>query len=184
MNKTLLHTSKFVSLVLRHKPEEIGLQLDENGWANVDELIEKLNVKGGKLDLPALTEIVETNEKKRFSFNEDRSKIRANQGHSVQVDVELKAVLPPPALYHGTAYKNLAAIMEQGLQKGSRLHIHLSNNFETAIQVGQRHGKPVVLIVDAKTMSANGINFYLSANGVWLVENHIPSHYLSVYNHV
>ncbi len=179
MNKTLLHTSKFISLVLRHKPEEIGLQLDEHGWADVEELIEKINRKGGKLDREKLNEIVATNEKKRFAFNDNKTKIRASQGHSIEVDVQLEAVAPPEFLYHGTAEQNVDSILAQGLLKGNRLHIHLSDNYQTAIQVGQRHGAPVILLVNAKAMSEAGIPFYLSVNGVWLVENHIAPQYLT-----
>lgn len=182
MNKALLHTSKFISLVLRHKPEEIGLQLDEHGWADVEELIEKMNRKGGRLDREKLNEIVETNEKKRFAFNDDKTKIRASQGHSIEVDVQLPVAIPPDVLYHGTAQKNLDSILMQGLVKGNRLHVHLSDNYKTATHVGQRHGKPVVLVINAKGMSEAGIPFYLSANGVWLVENHIATQYLAVYN--
>ncbi|HLP19405.1 MAG TPA: RNA 2'-phosphotransferase [Chitinophagales bacterium] len=169
MDKKLKGASKFISLVLRHKPEEIGLQLDDNGWADVNELITKLNAKGGNLNFETLKEIVATNEKKRFSFNEDYSKIRANQGHSIEVDVELKVVTPPNVLYHGTAERFVESIMATGLQKMSRLHVHLSANYDTAVNVGSRHGKPVVLKVDAKQMSEDGIAFYLSENGVWLV---------------
>jgi putative RNA 2'-phosphotransferase len=181
MNKTLMHTSKFISLVLRHKPEEIGLQLDENGWADVNELIEKMNRKGGKLDREKLNEIVATNEKKRFAFNEDHTKIRASQGHSIEVDVQLPVAIPPDVLFHGTAEKNVEAILAEGLVRRNRLHVHLSDKPDTATQVGQRHGKPVLLLVNAKAMHNEGLSFYLSANGVWLADE-VPAQYLSKYS--
>lgn len=178
MNKQLKGTSKFISLVLRHKPEEIGLALDENGWANVSELIERMGKRGHKFDFTTLKEIVDTNEKKRFSFNEDFTKIRANQGHTIEVDVELKATTPPAVLYHGTAAKSVDSIMQNGLNKMQRLHVHLSADYETAVKVGQRHGKPVILIVDATAMQAEGHTFYLSENNVWLVAE-VPAKYLT-----
>lgn len=177
MNKNLTQTGKFISLVLRHKPGEIGLQLDENGWADVNELIEKLNKKGAGIDLEILNEIVATNNKKRFSFNDDKTKIRANQGHSIEVDVELQPATPPDVLYHGTAEKHISSIMASGLNKRQRLHVHLSAHYDTAINVGSRHGKPVVLHVDAAAMSRDGIVFYLSQNNVWLVDS-VPVQYL------
>lgn len=177
MNKNLTHTSKFISLVLRHKPEEIGLQLDANGWADVNELIEKLNTKGAGIDFEILNEIVETNNKKRFAFNDDKTRIRASQGHSIEVDVELQPATPPDVLYHGTAEQNLASIMAGGLNKQQRLHVHLSAQYDTAINVGSRHGKPVVLQVNASAMSRDGIVFYLSNNNVWLVDE-VPAQYL------
>lgn len=178
MDKQLKGTSKFISLVLRHKPEEIGLALDENGWANVTELIERMGKRGHKFDFNTLKEIVDTNEKKRFSFNEDCTKIRANQGHTIEVDVELKATTPPAVLYHGTAAKSVDSIMQNGLSKMQRLHVHLSADYETAVKVGQRHGKPVVLSVDATAMQAEGHTFYLSENNVWLVAE-VPAKYLT-----
>jgi putative RNA 2'-phosphotransferase len=177
MDKQLKGTSKFISLVLRHKPEEIGLALDENGWADIVQLIEGLGKRGHKISFETLKEIVDTNEKKRFSFNEDHTKIRANQGHTVEVDVELKAVTPPSVLYHGTAAKSVDSILQTGLSKMQRLHVHLSADLETAIKVGQRHGKPVVLSVDAGAMHNDGIKFYLSENSVWLVEE-VPVRYI------
>lgn len=178
MDKQLASISKFISLVLRHKPEEIGLTLDSNGWADVNELIEKMNSKGGKLTLDTLQQIVDTNEKKRFAFNDDKTKIRANQGHSIEVDVELKPSIPPAILYHGTAVKNREEILQGGLHKMSRLHVHLSHEIDTATKVGARHGKPIVFVVDAKQMHTDGNKFYLSENGVWLTE-HVPAKYIS-----
>jgi len=177
MSRQLTNTSKFLSLVLRHKPEEIGLVLDINGWANIDELMIKTNVYGIQINLEFLKEIVSTNEKKRFSFNDDFTKIRANQGHSVEVDVELKEMFPPAMLYHGTATRFLSEIMQSGLNKMNRLHVHLTDNYSTALKTGERHGKAIVLEVDAKAMSERGIKFFISENKVWLVD-HVPVQYL------
>jgi putative RNA 2'-phosphotransferase len=171
MEKNLKSTSKFLSLVLRHKPEEIGLQLDENGWANVDELIKKVNVKGNKIDINLLIEIVDTNDKKRFAFNDDKTKIRASQGHSIEIDLNLQSILPPDVLYHGTATCFIESILKEGLTKQQRQHVHLSEKLETVTAVGARHGKPTILIVHAKQMQEDGFAFYKSENNVWLTDN-------------
>ena len=171
MEKNLKSTSKFLSLVLRHKPEEIGLQLDENGWANVDELIEKVNANCNKLDINLLNEIVETNDKKRFAFNDERTKIRASQGHSIEIDLALQPIIPPDMLYHGTATRFVESILKEGLTKQQRQYVHLSEKLETATAVGARHGKPTILIVDAKQMHEDGFLFYKSENNVWLTDN-------------
>lgn len=178
MDKQLKHTSKFISLVLRHQPEEIDLHLDENGWANVSELLEKMNKKGIQIDFGTLNTIVETNDKKRFAFNDDKTKIRASQGHSIDVNLELQPIAPPPVLYHGTTGKYLDSIFKTGLQKQSRQHVHLSATIETAKAVGGRHGKPVILTVDAKAMQDEGFLFYLSANNVWLADE-VPAQFIS-----
>jgi putative RNA 2'-phosphotransferase len=178
MEKQVKHISKFMSLVLRHKPEEIGLMLDENGWADVQELIEKLNTKGANINIAIINEVVETNDKKRFAFNEDKTKIRASQGHSIEVELDLKETIPPDILYHGTATRYLESILKTGLQKQSRQHVHLSTTVETAKAVGTRHGKPVILIIDAKTMLETGHKFFLSANNVWLTDA-VPSQFIS-----
>lgn len=171
--------SKFLSLILRHKPETIGITLDSHGWADVDELILKVNQTGRyALDKVLLEEIVRTDNKQRYSFSEDHSRIRANQGHSIQVDVDLEEKIPPGILYHGTGEKSVASILQQGLKPQSRLYVHLSPTLEVAQQVGSRHGKPVVFQVDAGKMSADGIHFYLSKNGVWLVKE-VPQKYLT-----
>lgn len=164
------HLSKFLSLVLRHQPQTIGLQLDENGWVEVNTLLQKMNEHGKKINLETLKEVVRTNDKQRFRFNEDLTKIRANQGHSVEIDLDLPPATPPDVLFHGTAKKNLASIQEKGLIKGSRQHVHLSTNYETATKVGQRHGEPIVLKVNTKQMTEDGVLFYISDNGVWLTD--------------
>ena len=172
--------SKFISLILRHKPEEIGITLDEHGWAKVEDLINGINKSGRHIDMNVLEEIVKTDSKQRYSFNEDKTKIRANQGHSIQVDLELKKLAPPNILYHGTATKSLEGIKSQGIKSMSRQYVHLSKDFETAKQVGSRHGKPVILIIDAKRMYEDGIKFYLSENGVWLTEYVDPKYILYI----
>ena len=169
-------TSKYISLILRHKPEVIGISLDEHGWANVDELIEGVS-RTHKLDMTMLEDIVRTDEKQRYSFNGDKTLIRANQGHSIPVDVELKEVIPPEYLYHGTAEKSVAGIEREGLKHMSRLYVHLSPDMETAKKVGCRHGKLVIYKVAAGKMHKDGYVFYRSVNGVWLTEA-VPVKYL------
>lgn len=169
--------SKFLSLVLRHAPEKIALTLDENGWANVDELITQCNKFHKKLDSTLLDYVVENNDKKRFAFNEDKTKIRASQGHSISVELELKEVEPIHFLYHGTVDKFIQAIRKEGLQKMSRQHVHLSQDRETAIKVGSRRGKPVILSINAPKMYQDGFKFYISENGVWLT-NEVPVAYI------
>ena len=173
---SLKEISKFISLVLRHKPEEIGVTLDEHGWANVDELIAGI-AKTQPFDMSMLEEIVRTDEKQRYSFNEDKTLIRANQGHSIPVDVELEQKTPPELLYHGTGEKYAASIDAQGLIPKSRLYVHLSPDYDTAVKVGSRHGKPVVYTVAAGEMQKNGHAFYQSVNGVWLTKN-VPVEFL------
>ena len=169
--------SKFLSLVLRHKPEEIGLRLDQHGWVRVDELLMKLKGANRMLDREALFQLVESNDKKRFTLSEDRLWIRAAQGHSVDVDLGLSAQRPPDELFHGTARTNLDAIFASGLIPGRRKQVHLSLDRDTALRVGQRHGKPVVLRVDARRMFDEGFEFFRADNGVWLT-NKVPSEYL------
>lgn len=175
--KDLVSIGKFLSLILRHQPEAVGIALDNNGWADVDELLAGMGRKGHPIDMAMLGKIVETNDKKRYCFNEDKTKIRANQGHSVQVDVELKEAEPPEYLFHGTADRFVDVIMKTGLQKRSRNHVHLSKDRETAVNVGGRHGKPMVLRILAQAMRRDGYVFYLSENGVWLVEE-VPVSYI------
>ncbi len=155
---SLKETSKFISLILHHKPEEIGITLDEHGWANVDELIAGI-AKTQPFDMSMLEEIVSTDEKQRYSFNEDKTLIRANQGHSIPVDVELEQKTPPELLYHGTGEKYTVSIDMQGLIPKSRLYVHLSSDYDIAVKVGSRHGKPVVFTVAAGEMQKNGYVF-------------------------
>lgn len=162
--------SKFLSFVLRHKPETINLVLDENGWADVEELITKSANDSQSFTLEELDEIVQTNDKKRFIFNEDKTKIRANQGHSIDVDLALKPQRPPEFLYHGTAQNNIDSILELGIEKRKRQHVHLSQDKETATKVGMRHGKPIILTITTGKMFEDGILFYLSENNVWLTD--------------
>ncbi len=166
---SLVETGKYISLILRHKPQAIGITLDEHGWANVDELIEGVNKKY-PLTMEMLEQIVATNDKQRYSFNVDKTLIRANQGHSIPVDVELEEATPPEYLYHGTGEKFVASIDEQGLIPKSRLYVHLSPDTDTAVKVGQRHGKPVIYRVLSKAMVEKGYKFYLSVNGVCLTK--------------
>jgi RNA:NAD 2''-phosphotransferase len=169
---------KFLSLVLRHQPETIDIELDEQGWANVQELIEKCKKHRYHFSMEDLIEIVETNDKQRYSFNEKRNKIRANQGHSIDIDLALEAVEPPEFLYHGTATRFLSSIMEQGIVKGNRQHVHLSKDKETATKVGSRHGKPAILTIMSGKMYRGGILFYQSDNGVWLTD-YVDTKYIS-----
>lgn len=162
--------SVFISLVLRHNPDAAGISLDEHGWANVDDLLNGVNDTGRKIDMDILEEIVRTDSKQRYSFNNDKTLIRANQGHSIPVDVELEERKPPQYLYHGTAERFLDAIMTDGLKSMSRLYVHLSKDEETAVKVGKRHGNPVVLKVGTEEMYNDGNKFYLSQNGVWLTK--------------
>ena len=170
--------SKFLSLILRHNPAVIGITLDSHGWADIDELLAGMNKTGRPpVTLEDIKEVVATNDKQRFAFNDDYTKIRANQGHSVQVDVELKEMLPPDILYHGTPAKFVQMIMKEGLKPQGRLYVHLSGDTETATKVGSRRGSPVVLSINTKKMHEDGFKFYLSENGVWLTDR-VPAEYL------
>ncbi len=173
---SLKDTSRFISLILRHKPEVIGITLDEHGWASVEELIAGVS-RTHSLNMEMLEEIVQSDDKMRYSFNSDKTKIRANQGHSVQVDVELTERTPPPLLYHGTGEKYVPSIEKTGLIPKTRLYVHLSSEYATALMVGARHGKPVVFKVDTKKMANDGYKFFVSANGVWLTKS-VPAEYL------
>jgi putative RNA 2'-phosphotransferase len=172
------HISKFLSLVLRHQPELIGLTLDANGWADVNELIQAAATKEVHFTQAQLEEIVATNDKKRFIFSPDKKQVRANQGHSIQVELDLKTQEPPAILYHGTVEKFMDSIMAQGLQKMERQHVHLSATVAIAEQVGGRRGKPIVLRVQAGQMQADGFVFYLSENQVWLTAE-VPPKYIT-----
>lgn len=173
---SIIETSKYLSMILRHKPEAIGITLDEHGWANVDDLIAGIN-KTHPLTMDVLEEIVRTDDKMRYSFNEDKTLIRANQGHSIPVDVELEEIAPPEYLYHGTGEKYVDSIDKQGLLPKSRLYVHLSNDINTALNIGERHGKPVVYRINCKAMVESGYKFYRSANRVWLTKS-VPTEFL------
>jgi len=168
------HYSKFLSLVLRHKPETINLKLNAEAWALVDELLAKMNAYGERLSLGELQEVVNLNAKKRFAFSEDGQYIRASQGHSLQVDLKLQAQKPPTLLFHGTAHRNLESIQKKGLVKGERQYVHLSSDRETALAVGQRYGKPIIIKVNTAAMLADGLSFYKSENDVWLCDYVAP----------
>lgn len=171
--------SKFLSLILRHQPEVVGLTLEENGWIPVEKLIKACADYGKPFTFAELKSVVETNDKKRFAFNEDETKIRANQGHSLEVEIEFEQRTPPEILYHGTAERNVDVIFGEGLKKMSRHHVHLSAETETATKVGTRYGKPIIFQVDTASMINEGFEFYVSANGVWLVEN-VPPKFLKI----
>lgn len=167
----LVRISKYLAKHLRHRPERIGIELDEHGWVSVDALLEAASSHGFPISRTELEQVVAGNDKRRYVIEGDR--IRASQGHSVPVDLDLPVVEPPPFLYHGTGAGSVAAIRDEGLRRMSRHHVHLSPDRETAMRVGARKGKPVVLVVDAGGMRAAGYEFRLSANGVWLVD-HVP----------
>lgn len=171
--------SKFLSLILRHQPEKLDITLDANGWGSVSEIIQKMNDRGMNVDLDQVVAVVENNDKQRFSLSHDHQRIRANQGHSIKVDLELTPQEPPEILFHGTATKNLASIRANGLSPGNRQHVHLSWDEETAVKVGQRHGKPVALKIRAGDMHREGHVFFLSENKVWLT-GLVPPGYLEV----
>jgi len=171
--------SRLLSYILRHHPEQYGLQLDSEGWVNVSLLLEALDARGESMSLLELQEVVETNDKRRFAFSADRELIRAVQGHSVSVDLDWPVKRPPDRLYHGTVERFLPSIRESGLLPMKRHHVHLSANYETARQVGGRRGKPVVLQVDSLGLHQAGRVFRVSENGVWLVDE-VPPAYLSL----
>ncbi|MCI9352837.1 MAG: RNA 2'-phosphotransferase [Lawsonibacter sp.] len=170
---------RFLSLVLRHDPSAAGISLDGHGWADVKELLAGVSRTGRKIDMDTLERIVRENNKQRYSFNEDHTRIRANQGHSLSVDVELREETPPQYLYHGTATRFFPAIQREGIRKMSRQYVHLSGDFQTAMAVGRRHGSPVVITVDAQAMARDGVGFYRSENGVWLCEHVEPKYFVS-----
>ncbi|MGK0366454.1 MAG: putative RNA 2'-phosphotransferase [Saprospiraceae bacterium] len=169
--------SKFLSLLLRHKPETVGLKLDPKGWAETSELFQKVNQTGRQITPELLEQIVEQNDKKRFVFNEDKSRIRAAQGHSLKVELDYKACTPPDILYHGTIAKTAKLIEQSGIKKMNRHQVHLSADIETATIVAVRRGKPLILIVDAHKMHNEGYEFFQSDNGVWLTD-FVPTEYI------
>lgn len=180
-SKALVRTSKFLSLVLRHKPEEAGLTLTDEGYCTVSDLIKGCCACGHAIDRVILEQVVSGNDKKRFQFSEDGKSIRAVQGHSVDVDLKYEPTAPPEILYHGTATRFLDSIKQQGLLKGSRQHVHLSALCDTARTVGSRHGNPIIIPVDAGAMHRASLLFYHAPNGVWLVEE-VPKKYLQFHN--
>ena len=172
MDRSLIATSKFLSLVLRHRPESIGIELDPGGWVGVDDLISAASQRGRHLSRELIRRVVEENDKQRFALSDDGLRIRANQGHSIRaVDLALEPMEPPLTLYHGTVAKFLSSIRQHGLRKRSRNHVHLSSDVATARKVGMRRGEPVVLAIDSAAMHRDGMVFYRSANGVWLTES-------------
>ena len=168
-----------MSLILRHKPEVIGITLDEHGWASVNDLICGIEKNNPGFNMDILEQIVRTDSKQRYSFNDDKSLIRANQGHSVNVDVELKEKEPPEYLYHGMGEKYVKSINQDGLIPKSRLYVHLSKDIKTAENVGKRHGKEVIYRINSGQMYRDGYKFYLSENGVWLTKE-APVKYLEM----
>ena len=166
--------SKFLSFVLRHKPDAIGLTLDSQGWANIDELIERGNAAGTLFDHDDLRQVVQASDKKRFSISADGLRIRAAQGHSVAVELGLSPQEPPAVLYHGTATRFVESILSAGLMPQARQQVHLSADEATALRVGQRHGKPVIFMIEALRMHTKGLKFYLTDNGVWLTDQVQP----------
>jgi putative RNA 2'-phosphotransferase len=177
----LTKVSKMLSLVLRHKPATIGLVLDDEGWADVDLLVCKMNEKGFQLNRQLLEQVVKTNNKKRFAFNSDKTKIRASQGHSIEVDLGYTPTLPPEILFHGTSETFIGKILSTGLNKMNRTHVHLSADIVTAMKVGQRKGKPTILEVASKKMYDEGFTFFVSANGIWLTD-HVPPAFITLHN--
>jgi putative RNA 2'-phosphotransferase len=175
--KRLVRISKYLALHLRHQPERLGLELEPGGWVEVDVLLDACARDGFPLTRDELAEVVRENDKQRFSFDETGTRIRANQGHSTEVDLQLEPATPPDVLYHGTATQTLEDVLREGAKRMSRHHVHLSRTPEEARKVGARHGKPVVLVVDAATMHRDGFLFYQAANGVWLTD-HVPARYL------
>jgi putative RNA 2'-phosphotransferase len=178
--RKLVKISKFLSKHLRHQPERLGLTLEEGGWVIVEDLLKACARHNFPVSLIELKEVVERNDKKRFSFDDSGKKIRANQGHSVEVDLQLERQIPPETLFHGTASRNADLIKEHGLLKMARHHVHLSTDVETARRVGARHGKPLIFEVDTAQMQSENFEFFVSVNGVWLVER-VPPKFLTVY---
>ena len=175
--RKLTTISKFLSLTLRHRPELIGLALDQAGWASVDELLARAAANGRAISRPQLDAVIADSDKRRFAFSEDGSRIRANQGHTVAVDLELPVLAPPAELFHGTATRFIDSIRRTGLDRRSRHHVHLTENRETALRVGARYGLPVLLCIDARAMASAGHLFRKSENDVWLVDA-VPPAYL------
>jgi putative RNA 2'-phosphotransferase len=175
----LVKISKYLSYHLRHHPDKIGLTLAPGGWVDVGELLDACQRDSFHISVTELNEVVAHNDKKRFSFDDTGTRIRANQGHSVEIDLQLEAAIPPDVLYHGTGQKAIKSILREGLRKMSRHHVHLSGDIATAKKVGARHGIPVVLTINTMAMQMDGYTFYCSDNGVWLVDS-VPPEYLEL----
>ena len=179
IDKRRVRISKYLSLYLRHRPGDLGLTLQPGGWVVVEALLQESAARGFAISREELEQVVAESDKQRFALSEDGSRIRANQGHSVSVDLELEPLEPPPTLYHGTGHRAVSAIQTDGLRKMSRHHVHLSVDPDTARKVGARHGRPVIFEVDAARMAQDGHTFFRSANGVWLVDR-VPGEYLTL----
>ncbi len=173
----LKKVSKSMSYVLRHRPDTIGIELEPNGWIAVDKLLQAFARSGKSYSRALIDQVVADNDKQRFEFNDDGSKVRARQGHSVQIDLGYEPAIPPNVLYHGTATRNLDSIKEKGLIKGNRHHVHMSTDKQTMLAVAMRHGKPVLLEIDAARMHDDGHKFFVTGNDVWLTD-HVPREYL------
>ncbi|MCD8739054.1 RNA 2'-phosphotransferase [Mucilaginibacter roseus] len=178
-NNLSVKISRLMSLALRHSPETLGITLDENGWCEVPKLLTGLENKGHSINIDTLTAIVKSNEKQRFAFDDSGTRIRANQGHSLNVDLGLSEAVPPEYLFHGSTVSNLASIQANGLLKGGRQHVHLSTDFDTVLAVGKRHGKPLIFQVSAGKMATEGYKFFVSANEVWLTD-FVPPEFIQV----
>ncbi|MBL7975028.1 MAG: RNA 2'-phosphotransferase, partial [Candidatus Kapabacteria bacterium] len=177
--KNIVNLSKFLSLVLRHKPEEIGVTLDENGWCSVEELLQKIQIKQTSCTMEVLEYVVDTNPKQRFAFNESKTMIRANQGHSIEIDLNIEPQVPPEILYHGTTKNVLDSVIKEGLKKIQRHHVHLTTNVHTTLEVARRYGEPVLLQINTEAMHKAGHIFYCTANNVWLAES-VPPEYITI----
>ena len=177
MNQRLTRISKFLSLILRHQPEQIGVVLDQDGWIDIDELLQAADRNGQAISRAELLAVVAQNDKQRFVIRENR--MRANQGHSISINLNMPPSVPPPCLYHGTADRCLDSIRAQGLLKMQRQYVHLAIDLDTAHRVGQRHGRPVILQVNAGAMHAQGYPFFLAENGVWLTDT-VPWPFINV----
>lgn len=180
MKKTNIEMSKFLSYILRHEPESIGLILDSEGWANIHELVQLTNTSGNNFTLEQIHSIVENDKKGRFSISNDRQFIRAVQGHSLKtIDLKLEEIIPPTGLFHGTAQRFIDKISNEGLLPKERQYVHLTEDYDTAIKTGMRYGKPVVLNIDSRKMQENGYKFYQAENNVWLTST-VPSDYIAI----
>ncbi|MBG2874353.1 RNA 2'-phosphotransferase [Proteus alimentorum] len=177
--KDKVQISRFLSYILRHAPESIGLTLDHQGWGEISKLIPLAQKNGTPLTLELIKDVVKTNDKKRFAISEDGLFIRAVQGHSLKTTVDYQPIKPPTILYHGTATRFIDSIFEQGLMPNGRQYVHLSQEYKTAVNVGSRHGKAVVLTIDSEAMFSDGFEFYQADNGVWLTQT-VPVKYLKI----